>query len=111
MLVWMIVNGQLSRPFDPFPFILLNLCLSCLAALQAPIIMMSQNRQALKDRLMASNDYEVNLRSELAIHSLHSRIDDLRGRDWIELVQMQQRQIDLLETIIRDLGGRERGPR
>src|SRR5437660_1531429 len=82
MLVWMIVNTEIRRPFDPFPFILLNLVLSCLAALQAPVIMMSQNRQALKDRLMASNDYEVNLRSEMEIQGLHARFDQLRERDW-----------------------------
>jgi uncharacterized membrane protein/uncharacterized membrane protein YeaQ/YmgE (transglycosylase-associated protein family) len=108
MAIWMIVNGQLRRPFDPYPFILLNLCLSCVAALQAPVIMMSQNRQAAKDRLMATNDYEVNLRSEVAIQTLHSRFDDLRERDWSELVKMQQRQIELLEGIVRDLGGTER---
>ena len=111
MIIWMIVNNQLRRPFDPYPFILLNLCLSCLAALQAPVIMMSQNRQAAKDRLMATTDYEVNLRSELAIQSLHTRIDDLRGRDWIELVKMQQRQIELLEDIVRDLSSRDRDRR
>src|SRR5262247_3811766 len=111
MLLWMILNGQLKKPFDPFPFILLNLCLSCLAALQAPVIMMSQNRQASKDRLMASNDYEVNLRSELGIHSLHTRFDELRERDWAELVKMQQRQIELLESIVRDLSEKDGGTR
>lgn len=71
MLVWMIINTEMHKPFDPFPFILLNLFLSCLAAMQAPVIMMSQNRQAAKDRLMASNDYEVNLRAEMEIQTLH----------------------------------------
>jgi len=111
MVLWMILNGQLKKPFDPYPFILLNLCLSCLAALQAPVIMMSQNRQASKDRLMATNDYEVNLRSELGIQSLHTRFDDLRGREWLELVKMQQRQIELLENIVRDLSGKGDGAR
>lgn len=111
MVIWMIVNHQLRRPFDPFPFILLNLCLSCLAALQAPVIMMSQNRQAAKDRLMATNDYEVNLRSELAIHSLHTRFEELREKDWASLVRMQQRQIELLEDIVRDLAAKGRGER
>jgi uncharacterized membrane protein/uncharacterized membrane protein YeaQ/YmgE (transglycosylase-associated protein family) len=106
MVIWMIINGQLKRPFDPYPFILLNLCLSCLAALQAPVIMMSQNRQALKDRLMATNDYEVNLRSELGIQTLHSHFDQLRERDWSDLVQMQKRQIELLEGIVKDLSPR-----
>ena len=111
MVLWMIVNGQLRKPFDPYPFILLNLVLSCLAALQAPVIMMSQNRQAAKDRLMATNDYEVNLRSELGIQSLHTRFDDLRERDWADLVKMQQRQIELLESIVRDLTGKGGGTR
>ncbi len=111
MVIWMIVNGQLHRPFDPFPFILLNLCLSCLAALQAPVIMMSQNRQAAKDRLMAANDYEVNLRSELALQSLHTHFDQLRERDWSELVNMQKRQIELLEGIVRDLSAKDGGTR
>jgi uncharacterized membrane protein/uncharacterized membrane protein YeaQ/YmgE (transglycosylase-associated protein family) len=106
MVIWMIINGQLKRPFDPYPFILLNLCLSCLAALQAPVIMMSQNRQALKDRLMATNDYEVNLRSELGIQTLHAHFDELRERDWSDLVQMQKRQIELLEGIVKDLSPR-----
>jgi len=103
MVLWMVWNSQLKKPFDPYPFILLNLCLSCLAALQAPVIMMSQNRQAAKDRLMATNDYEVNLRSEVAIQTLHTRFDELRERDWSELVNMQKRQIELLEGIVRDL--------
>src|SRR5262245_32434392 len=106
MLVWMIINTETKRHFDPYPFILLNLLLSCLAALQAPVIMMSQNRQAAKDRVMASNDYEVNLRSEMEIQSLHTRFDQLRERDWSELVAMQQRQIEMLETIVRDLSAR-----
>ena len=106
MVLWMIVNGQLKKPFDPYPFILLNLVLSCLAALQAPVIMMSQNRQAAKDRLMATNDYEVNLRSELGIQTLHTRFDELRERDWSQLVEMQKRQIELLEGILRDVTGK-----
>ncbi len=108
MLVWMIINTEAHKPFDPFPFILLNLCLSCVAALQAPVIMMSQNRQTSKDRLMASNDYEVNLRAELEIQKLHARFDQLRERDWADLVAMQQRQLELLEGIVRGLGGATR---
>ena len=107
MLVWMIINTELRKPFDPYPFILLNLCLSCLAALQAPVIMMSQNRQAAKDRLMASSDYEVNLRAEMQIQSLYARFDELRGKEWLELVAMQQRQIEMLENIIRGLSSGE----
>ena len=103
MLIWMIINTELQKPFDPYPFILLNLCLSCLAALQAPVIMMSQNRQSVKDRLMATHDYEVNLRAELEIQTLHTRFDELRERDWAALVAMQQRQIEMLECIMRDM--------
>jgi uncharacterized membrane protein len=78
MLVWMGVNLALGvAAFDPFPFILLNLALSTLAALQAPVILMSQNRQAEKDRAMAQNDYQVNLKSELEIADLHRKIDEL----------------------------------
>ena len=101
MLIWMIVNSVSPKHFDPFPFILLNLVLSCLAALQAPIIMMSQNRQAMKDRIMASNDYEVNVRTELDLAKLHARFDDLREKQWAELVEMQRRQIELLEKLLR----------
>lgn len=110
MLVWMIANTELSRPFDPYPFILLNLCLSCVAALQAPVIMMSQNRQSAKDRVMAANDYDVNLRASMDIQALHARFDQLRERDWAELVAMQQRQIEMLERILRDRSGMRDGP-
>jgi uncharacterized membrane protein/uncharacterized membrane protein YeaQ/YmgE (transglycosylase-associated protein family) len=101
MLVWMSINVTLKQPFDPFPFILLNLLLSCLAALQAPVIMMSQNRQAAKDRLMASNDYDVNLRTEMDLAKLHVRFDELREQQWSQLVEMQRRQIDMLEQLCR----------
>jgi len=105
MLVWMIINSQLHRPFDPFPFILLNLVLSCLAALQAPIIMMSQNRQAAKDRLMATTDYEVNLRAEIEIARLNARFERLHEQDWAELVEIQKRQIALLAQLVAQRGG------
>ncbi|HEY0213005.1 MAG TPA: DUF1003 domain-containing protein [Paenirhodobacter sp.] len=79
LVAWVVVNGLLLRqPLDPFPFIFLNLVLSMVAAFQAPIIMMSQNRQALKDREAAANDYEVNLKSELEIMRLHEKLDELR---------------------------------
>lgn len=105
MLVWMIWNTETTRRFDPFPFILLNLVLSCLAALQAPVIMMSQNRQAAKDRLDAKIDFDVNVRSEAEITRLHAKFDELRERDWADLVEMQKRQILLLEDALRKLGG------
>jgi len=98
MLVWMIVNTESQRPFDVFPFILLNLLLSCLAAMQAPVIMMSQNRQAAKDRNDAKLDYEVNVRAETEIARLHEKIDqrDLEMRD---LLEINRRQLALLERL------------
>jgi uncharacterized membrane protein/uncharacterized membrane protein YeaQ/YmgE (transglycosylase-associated protein family) len=105
MIIWMIVNTLRRAPFDPFPFILLNLMLSCLAALQAPVIMMSQNRQAAKDRLMATNDYEVNLRTEMDLARLHARFDELREQQWAAMVEMQQRQIEMLERLLREREG------
>ncbi len=98
MMVWMTVNTELGGRFDPFPFILLNLVLSCLAALQAPVIMMSQNRQALKDRLDAKLDYEVNVRAETEIARLHEKIDD-RDREIRELMDINRRQLALLERL------------
>ena len=77
--VWLSVNLVSTRAFDPYPFILLNLVLSCLAALQAPIIMMSQNRQAARDRLDAQHDYEVNTKAELEIVGLHAKLDEIRN--------------------------------
>jgi len=97
MLVWMIVNTELHYPFDAFPFILLNLMLSCLAALQAPVIMMSQNRQAAKDRNDAKLDYEVNVRAETEIARLHEKID-LRDSQIHELLEINRRQLALLES-------------
>lgn len=99
LVVWMALNvtGWLFRPFDPYPFILLNLVLSTLAALQAPIIMMSQRRQEAKDRLRAENDYRVNLKAELEIRQLHEKIDHQIARQWEHLSRLQQLQIELLE--------------
>ncbi len=90
------VLARRGDAFDPYPYILLNLLLSMLAAVQAPIIMMSQNRQAAKDRLDAAHDYEVNLKAELEILSLHEKIDELRERKWAELIRLQQEQIQML---------------
>jgi uncharacterized membrane protein/uncharacterized membrane protein YeaQ/YmgE (transglycosylase-associated protein family) len=103
MMLWMMWNTESRLRFDPFPYILLNLVLSCIAALQAPVIMMSQNRQASKDRLMATNDYEVNVRAELELTRLHARFDELHERDWKDLFEMQRRQIELLEDAVRAL--------
>ncbi len=86
MVSWIILNSiaLLAKPFDPYPFILLNLLLSCLAAIQAPIIMMSQNRQEKKDRLRAENDYLVNVKAELEIRQLHEKLDILMANQWKE---------------------------
>jgi uncharacterized membrane protein len=89
----------LKRPFDPYPFILLNLVLSCLAAIQAPVILMSQNRQEAKDRLRSQHDYRVNLKAELEIRQLHDKIDHLLSHQWERLVEIQQIQIDLLSEL------------
>jgi uncharacterized membrane protein len=98
MATWILWNHR-GGAFDPFPFILLNLVLSCLAALQAPVIMMSQNRQAEVDRLDAHHDYEINLKAEMEVLSLHEKIDHLRDKQWTELVELQTKQLALLEQI------------
>ena len=106
LIFWVILNSYiLSRrgsEFDPYPYILLNLFLSMLAAIQAPIIMMSQNRQATKDRLQANHDYEVNLKAELEIRLLHEKMDELREIKWLELLEIQQRQMAILERLLED---------
>jgi uncharacterized membrane protein len=96
---WMLLNitGWLFEPFDMYPFILLNLVLSCLAAAQAPIIMMSQRRQEVKDRRHAENDYRVNLKAELEIRQLHEKLDHQLAQQWERLAEIQQIQIELLE--------------
>ena len=103
IVLWIAINVVLlaTRAFDPFPFILLNLILSCLAALQAPVIMMSQNRVEARDRLRAENDYKVNLKAELEIRHLHEKIDHLLRRQYNRLFEIQQIQIELLEELGR----------
>jgi uncharacterized membrane protein len=108
MVLWIFINSyvliQWNRHiFDPYPYILLNLVLSMMAAIQAPIIMMSQNRQAVKDRVDATHDYEVNLKAELEIMALHQKIDALREHQWEELIMMQREQIRLLTLLIEEL--------
>ncbi|MGE5266264.1 MAG: DUF1003 domain-containing protein [Deltaproteobacteria bacterium] len=96
--IWMAYNAaRAGAAFDPCPFILLNLVLSCLAALQAPIIMMSQKRQEAKDRLRALNDFEVNLKAELEIRHLHEKIDHLISRQWQRLAEIQQLQLEIMQ--------------
>lgn len=99
LLIWMGLNatGLLFKPFDPHPFILLNLVLSSLAAVQAPVIMMSQRRQETKDRIRAENDYRINLKAELEVRQLHEKIDHQMAHQWNKLAEIQQIQIDLLE--------------
>lgn len=99
---WIIINSSLLsiKPFDPFPFILLNLALSCLAAIQAPVILMSQKRQESRDRLRGINDYQVNIKAELEIRQLHLKLDLLLTHYWKQLSDIQELQIDLLEDIL-----------
>jgi uncharacterized membrane protein/uncharacterized membrane protein YeaQ/YmgE (transglycosylase-associated protein family) len=96
MLGWIFLNSAQTRPIDPYPFILLNLLLSCLAAVQAPVIMMSQNRQAAKDRFEAQQDYQVNLKSEMEIMAIHAKLDEARELQWKSLLELQQQQMDVL---------------
>jgi len=101
LTIWILVNTvvMLKQPADPYPFILLNLILSCLAAVQAPIIMMSQNRQEAKDRLRSQNDYQINLKAELEIRHLHEKIDHLLMHQWDKLAKIQEIQLDLLSEM------------
>lgn len=103
LMLWMFINIYLisSKPFDPYPFILLNLILSTLAAIQAPIIMMSQNRKEAKDRQRSEYDYQVNLKAELEIRLLHEKIDHLIVQQNQRLIEIQQIQVDLLEDIMQ----------
>jgi uncharacterized membrane protein len=101
LVVWMAYNVWTVSGgiFDPYPFILLNLVLSCLAAIQAPIIMMSQNRQEAKDRLRSENDYRVNLKAELEIRHLHEKMDHLINRQWERLAEIQQIQLEIMQDL------------
>jgi uncharacterized membrane protein/uncharacterized membrane protein YeaQ/YmgE (transglycosylase-associated protein family) len=99
MLGWILLNSGDNRPFDPYPYILLNLMLSCLAAVQAPVIMMSQNRQAAKDRFEAQQDYHVNLKAEMEVMALHVKLDEARESELKALLQLQNQQMILLEGL------------
>jgi uncharacterized membrane protein len=107
LAAWIILNSFIligrNRVFDPYPYILLNLVLSMLAALQAPVIMMSQNRHAEKDRIDAAHDYEVNLKAELEIMSLHHKLDALREVQWNELVAVQAEQTKILGQLMEEI--------
>jgi uncharacterized membrane protein len=105
MVIWVVLNSwvlvERGKSFDPYPYILLNLFLSMLAAIQAPIILMSQNRQSEKDRANAEHDYEVNLKAELEIMLLHDKVDQLREEQWRELLALQSEQLKLLQDLLR----------
>ncbi len=105
IFIWIIINIVFlaNKSFDPYPFILLNLILSCIASLQAPVIMMSQNRQEEKDRERAKKDYMINLKSELEIRILHEKIDHLMLHQQQDLIEIQKVQIDMMNDILKNL--------
>lgn len=106
LLLWIATNALvlMNKGFDPYPFILLNLILSCLAAIQAPVIMMSQNRQDEKDRERAKKDFVINLKSELEIRLLHEKIDHLILHQQVQLIEIQQIQVDMMKEILEKVG-------
>ena len=99
--VWMLINAVMSKAFDAYPYILLNLVLACLTVLQAPLIMMSQNRQAARDRQDAQHDYEVNTKAEMEILGLHAKLDEIRDEKWVDLMKAQEQQLALLAQLTR----------
>ncbi|MBO8441291.1 MAG: DUF1003 domain-containing protein [Firmicutes bacterium] len=105
LFIWMTINTLhiFGIHFDPYPFILLNLFLSCLAAIQAPIIMMSQNRQAERDRFDAENDYKTNMKSEMEIRNLHKKINQLNEVQWPHLLNIQKTEIEVLNEIEHEI--------
>lgn len=109
LLLWIAVNAFifLNKGFDPYPFILLNLILSCIAALQAPVIMMSQNRQEEKDRDRAKKDYMINLKSELEIRMLHEKIDHLLLHQEQSIVEIQKVQMDMMQDILAKINNKK----
>jgi uncharacterized membrane protein len=111
ILIWISINAfwLLNKAFDPYPFILLNLILSCLAALQAPVIMMSQNRQEEKDRDRSKKDYMINLKSEIEIRTLHEKIDHLIMDQQQELLEFQKIQIDMMNDILKQMDKKHGG--
>ncbi len=104
--VWITINAivLVFRPFDPYPFILLNLVLSALAAIQAPVIIMSQNRQEERDRMNAEHDYQVNLNAEMEIHQLHKKMDHLLINQGERLLEIQKIQVELMEDLASKIG-------
>lgn len=108
LVAWVVLNSiiLISTAFDPYPYIFLNLLLSMIAAIQAPVIMMSQNRQAMKDRLAAQHDYEVNLKAEIEVLALHDKLDSLRTGQIEEILVKQQKQIELLTDLVARLSAK-----
>lgn len=106
MILWIFLNIFPKAIFDPYPYILLNLFLSCLAAIQAPIILMSQNRKEQKDRIRSNHDYQINLKAELEIKLLHEKIDHLIIRQSTRLLEIQEIQAEYLEEILEKLKSR-----
>jgi len=102
MIIWIAANSflLLFHPFDPYPYILLNLVLSLLAAVQAPIILMSQNRQEARDRMRAESDYKVNLKAELEVRAVGEKLDQLVHHQWAHLLEIQQIQIEMIEDMM-----------
>lgn len=111
LISWIVMNTFIlaNRAFDPYPYILLNLVLSMLAAIQAPVIMMSQNRHSEKDRIDAAHDYEINLKAELEIMSLHQKLDSLRDVQWRELIAVQEEQMSMLRQLAEDIQAFKKG--
>ena len=105
LMLWIIYNTwiMVNKSFDPYPYILLNLILSCIAAIQAPIIMMSQNRKEMKDRKRSINDYMINLKSEIEIRNLHEKVDLSIIDQYKHLCEIQQKQLELLEELNKRL--------
>jgi uncharacterized membrane protein len=103
LFIWMGINTTMImlKPFDPYPYIFLNLILSCLAAIQAPVIMMSQNRAEARDRMRAENDYKVNLKAEIEIRSIDEKIDKLISDQWKHLLEIQQIQMEMIEELTK----------
>lgn len=104
LVAWVILNSVIlvryGDEFDPYPYILLNLFLSMLAAIQAPVIMMSQNRQATRDRIDQKHDYEVNLKTEMELMQLHDKMDAFLQQHWLNLLNLQREQIDMLRALL-----------
>lgn len=112
LLIWITINSfiLLKHPFDPYPYILLNLILSCIAAIQAPVIMMSQNRKEARDRKRSEHDYQVNLKAELEIQLLHEKLNHLLSNQWESMAQIQEMQLDQLNELRKRLERRTNGP-